>query len=83
MEDNIKEKESYKYITISGTAQQFEQSITSAVLDGFEVEHINSTPMAIPNQLQQKIDIQIIYSAVLKRKEVLKYRVSEKGDNKQ
>ena len=38
MEDNIKEKESYKYITISGTAQQFEQSITSAVLDGFEVE---------------------------------------------
>lgn len=83
MEDNIKEKESYKYITISGTAQQFEQSITSAVLDGFEVEHINSTPMAIPNQLQQKIDVQIIYSAVLKRKEVLKYRVSEKGDNKQ
>lgn len=54
MEDNIKEKESYKYITISGTAQQFEQSITSAVLDGFEVEHINSTPMTIPNQLQQK-----------------------------
>ena len=83
MEDNIKEKESYKYITIPGTAQQFEQSITSAVLDGFEVEHINSTPMAIPNQLQQKIDVQIIYSAVLKRKEVLKYRVSEKGDNKQ
>lgn len=83
MEDNIKEKESYKYITISGTAQQFEQSITSAVLDGFEVEHINSTPMTIPNQLQQKIDVQIIYSAVLKRKEVLKYRVSEKGDNKQ
>ena len=82
MEDNIKEKESYKYITISGTAQQFEQNITSAVLDGFEVEHINSTPMAIPNQLQQKIDVQIIYSAVLKRKEVLKYRVSEKGDNK-
>ena len=83
MEDNIKEKESYKYITISGTAQQFEQSITSAVLDGFEVEHINSTPMAIPNQLQQKIDVQIIYSAVLKRKEVLKYGYSKKRYGKE
>lgn len=77
IKDDVQIKESYRYITISGTAQTFEDSLTSAVLSGFEVEHINSNPVAVPNPLQNKVDIQIIYSAVLKRKEKLQFKLKE------
>lgn len=80
--DDIQIKESYRYITISGESDVFEESVTSAVLSGFEVVHINSNTVAVPNQLQQRIDIKIIYSAVLRRKEKLQFKVKEEEEKK-
>lgn len=76
----VSEKESYRYITLSGEGTMFEESVTSAVIDGFEVVHINSNTVAVPNPLQQRVDIKIVYSAVLRRKEKLKFKIKESGD---
>lgn len=76
----------YEYITISGEDKSFNDSLTKASIDGWEIEHINSFPINKPDYLKQSINIIIAYTAVLKRKrdrrELEKDGECESGDKK-
>lgn len=59
------------YITISGEAVNFEYSLNKAIENGYEIVETNSFPVQKPDLLSKTINIVIIYTAILKRKETV------------
>lgn len=76
-EDNV--IDGYLYMTISGESKSFDEGLTKACLDGFEIVDTNSMVVQKPNIMKNSIDITIVYTAILKRK--AKFKKEEDNEN--
>lgn len=77
-EDNV--IDGYLYMTISGESKSFDEGLTKACLDGFEIVDTNSMVVQKPNLMKNSIDIIIVYTAILKRKAKFKKEEENKND---
>ena len=76
-EDNV--IDGYFYMTISGESKSFDEGLTKACLDGFEIVETNSFAVQKPNLVKNSIDIIIVYTAILRR--LAKFKKEEDENN--
>lgn len=77
-EDNV--IDGYLYMTISGESKSFDEGLTKACLDGFEIVDTNSMVVQKPNLMKNSIDIIIVYTAILRREAKFKKEEENKND---
>ncbi len=62
------ENEFYEHLVISGRDENFQNDLTKASIGGWETVHINSFPVERPDMLKNSYTVELIYTAVLRRK---------------